>query len=203
MVDRAPGSSTTKSARAMHALSMNNLPASERSTQPSSPARRSGSSKPPTATTASPGAPGAREVARTRTPGQLRPSAPASAAHALIKCSQLSNRSSNLRVDNCAESVSSGSRPGVSRNTRARVTAPATNAGSDSPEKSTNTMQSSGVEPTPWQTTSIASRVLPQPPGPTRLTRRCSPSRLLTSSMVEARPTKLVSWAGTLSIGPV
>ena len=46
--------------------------------------------------------------------------------------------------------------------------------------------------------TSMARRVLPEPPAPVSVTRRASPSSAASSSSSRPRPTKLVSWSGRL-----
>jgi hypothetical protein len=42
----------------------------------------------------------------------------------------------------------------------------------------------------------MASRVLPMPPAPVRVTRRTRESASVTSAISDPRPTKLVSWSG-------
>src|SRR5205085_670030 len=77
------------------------------------------------------------------------------------------------------------------------TTALPTSSGSWTSASSTNQTPSGKLRPTSMATR-IARRVLPTPPGPTRLTRRTDVSFFLSSASSRRRPTKLVDSAGRL-----
>ena len=108
---------------------------------------------------------GSREVASTRVCGQFSATARASALAATITCSQLSRITSASRDRNAVTIDSVSVRPGVSVTPIASATARGTSAGSP-------TSASSISHPSPVHrcAAAIASRVLPIPPGPTRVT---------------------------------
>ena len=112
-----------------------------------------------------------RLVARSRRPGQRRSRSSATSAAVVITCSQLSSTISRSRSP-----ISSASRFGSGRS-RAAAIAARTPAGSPTGASSTRQppkLRSSADRRAP---TSRASRVLPTPPGPTRVTNRSSASR--------------------------
>src|SRR5689334_11553308 len=78
----------------------------------------------------------------------------------------------------------------------ASATAFATSSASRSSSSSTSTTPSGNARCTA-RLTSRASRVLPTPPGPVRVTRRDADSRRLPSSTSRRRPTKLLSSRGS------
>ncbi len=140
---------------------------------------------------------GSRLVASTRRSGQAASSRCTRAAVSAIRCSQLSTTTSSRRSRSAAASRSTGScrvfgdgNSPVSRSPSAARTACGTSDPSVSGARSTKHASSGAAA-------SIATRVLPMPPGPVRVTSRAVPSSSRTRSSSSARPTKLVSWAGT------
>ena len=75
---------------------------------------------------------------------------------------------------------------------RAAATAAGTRAGSCTAASSTR-QAPSAKRPATWRATSMASRVLPTPPGPVIVTSREPSSRPATSCTASVRPTKVVS----------
>ena len=157
-----------------------------------------GSSSGGTGSTCSPATEsGSRLVAITRTPGAARITSLTSRAAASSRCSQLSRTSSSSLSLRYERSRASGSVAAWSRRSRAARTALLTSAGSWSSASSTS--QAPPAKPRPRLVAMrIARRVLPTPPGPTRLTRRAVASFLLASASSWRRPTKLVVSAGRL-----
>ena len=149
--------------------------------------------------TTSPGTPSdSRLVARIRRPGQ-RPSNPAaSSAQAPTTCSQLSSTISNDWSASHSASAASDL-PGLAAvRPIASATAAATAARSPTEPRSANaTVPAERARRR--RATSIASRVLPTPPGPVSVTSRdrCNSSR--TSATARSRPTKLVNGTGSQS----
>jgi hypothetical protein len=135
-------------------------------------------------------------VARIRSRGQAARTWPASAAAASMTCSQLSRISTSSRSASASARRSSGSRPGPaarramtgSRTPSASSTADGTSAGSVTRASGTNHAAASSRPGA-----SVASRVLPTPPGPVRVTRRAARRVFSTRAMSSSRPTKLVS----------
>ena len=123
----------------------------------------------------SPGTPRpSRLVARIRRSGQQPSSLVASSADAASRCSQLSSTSSrrcgrSTRIRRCARSA-----PARSSTPAARATAAQTRSGSGTPLRSTRFTPSANPGAA-MAAPSIASRVLPTPPAPTRVTSRSPP----------------------------
>ncbi len=144
----------------------------------------------------SPGTPRpSRLVARIRRSGQQPSSLVASSADAASRCSQLSSTSSrrcgrSTRIRRCARSA-----PARSSTPAARATAAQTRSGSGTPLRSTRFTPSAN----PGAATaapSIASRVLPTPPAPTRVTSRLAARCPVTSVTSRSRPTREVNGSG-------
>ena len=126
--------------------------------------------------------------------GQARSSVWARRAHASTRCSQLSSTSSVRFARSTSTSWGTGGRAG-SRHAQRRRPPPGTRAGSVSGASSTS------HTPSGWASTASAAacrarRVLPVPPGPVSVSRRCVESRRATSASSRSRPTKLVSCTG-------
>ena len=140
---------------------------------------------------------GSRLVATTRTPGaDLRTSVTSSAA-ASSRCSQLSTRRSSFRSRRWESRRARGWVAAWSRRSRAARTALSTRPGSRTSASSTSHAPS-GKARARSVPIRIARRVLPTPPGPTRVTRRTVASFFRSSASSRRRPTKLVASAGRL-----
>ena len=125
-----------------------------------------------TAQLISPGMPiGSRLVARIWSFGHSRSSRSASAAHGSRRCSQLSNTSSTCALRSASASASEIDRSAVSRTPMAAPTRCGTSAASVTCASSTSHTPS-GYCSTTRLATSIASRVLPDPPTPVRVIKR-------------------------------
>ncbi len=112
----------------------------------------------------------ARLVARTARRGQAARRSVTSGA-ASSTCSQLSRSSSACRSRRNARSPATSGRPPASRTPSTPATAEATRAGSRTGARGTN-QTPSGKAPATSSATRSASRVLPTPPGPVRVSRR-------------------------------
>lgn len=170
------------------ARSMNSCRAS-----PSSPA--AGTVSGGTGITCSPGMPStSRLVASTRTSGVVAIIRPTSAAHASIRCSQLSMiSSSRLSARN---SVSRGSGAvDSSRRFSASATLRVTRSGSWMSASSISQTPSGNARDTSWPICRD-NRVLPIPPGPSRVSTRVVGSSRLAVASSSRRPTKLVTSSG-------
>ena len=153
----------------------------------------SGSRSDATGQRASPGTPRAsRLVAMMWSWGQRSSSVWERAAHSFTRCSQLS-RMSNAFLAASHEAATSwaGPRPGSSR---VATTAPATSSVAASSIHHTPSGQKFGFAFATW----AASRLLPAPPVPMRVTMRALPSSPLSERRSASRPTKLVRWCGSL-----
>ena len=181
------------------ARSQNSRPASQR--RSSSSVRSSlgsGSDSDGTRQASSPGMwSGSRLVASTVRSGHERSSSSARRAHESIRCSQLSSTSKSRRGASCiARAVAPGC-PARSWRPSASATASGTSDWSASGARSTSQTPSGKPRSLP-DAASMASRVLPHPPGPVSVTSRLRSSRRHTSVSSRSRPTKLVSLRGRL-----
>ena len=157
-----------------------------------------GSSRGGTGRTCSPGADsGSRLVARTRTPGAARVISATTWATASRRCSQLSNTSSSSLLSRKPSRSATGSVAAWSRRSSPASTALATSPGSRTSASSTS-QAPAGKALLRSVAARSARRVLPTPPGPTRLTIRALASFLRSSASSRLRPTKLVASAGRL-----
>jgi hypothetical protein len=138
----------------------------------------------------------ARLVASTDTPGQCPSSRSTNTATASDTCSQLSSTSNASCSARCASTASSIVRPRGSSTPRAAATAAGTSDESLSGTRSTNHTPSAR-ERDRSAATWAASRVLPTPPGPTAVTKRCSATAAASSATSTARPTNEVRSSGT------
>ena len=111
------------------------------------------------------------------------------------RCSQLSRTSSVSRGASQPSTVSSLDRPWRSPRPSAAAIARATMAGSVTGTRSTY-QAPSAYRPATSVTTLSASRVLPTPPGPTAVTRRCAASAAASSARSATRPTNEVNGRG-------
>jgi hypothetical protein len=142
-----------------------------------------------------------RLVARMCSPGHLCKRASASGAQPSRRCSQLSRTSSNSVWARSREMVSVRGRPGSSLIIMACATACGTRAGSETGASSTHQTPSPNSDAS-REATASASRVLPLPPGPVRVSSRTFPVRSSSSSATSrSRPTKLVNCSGILPCG--
>jgi hypothetical protein len=137
-----------------------------------------------------------RLVASRQTFGHERSSASASAAQASIRCSQLSSTSSRRASRIWPTSAATGSSPARNWTPRARAVSPTTSAGSRIGASSTSRAPSAKCG-SRRAASSRASRVLPLPPGPVRVSSRAPASRRSRSASSRSRPTKPVSWRGS------
>src|SRR4051794_2171825 len=137
-------------------------------------------------------------VASTLRAGHSRSSVSTSTAHACRSCSQLSSNTRTLRSASCLASADGAHWRERLCRCSAPATVDATRASSCTAERSTNHTPSEKARRTSAATLS-ASRVLPTPPVPTRVTRRDWPKACFTAAFSLLRPTKLVSAAGRLS----
>ena len=96
-----------------------------------------------------------------------------------------------------AASESASDRPGCSRTPNTTATAVGTSPGSSTWANPTSHTPSSNRD-TRARATSIATRVLPEPPGPITVTNRCRASMASTRANSDARPIKLVKPTGKL-----
>ncbi len=117
---------------------------------------------------------------------------PMMSAAASRTCSQLSNSSSRTRPSNADATLSATLSPGCWLRPRTAATASGTAAGSvTGPSSIIHTP--SGNSGCRRAATSCARRVLPTPPTPVRVTRRCDFNAVATSATSDSRPTKLVA----------
>ena len=135
-------------------------------------------------------------VTSTWSPGQRSRRVSTADAAAASTCSQLSSTSSSSR--SARWSVNAGSMSPAPPSDRAPTTAaisPTTSCSSVIDARSTNHAPSGN-----WWSTSAAtwsdSRVLPTPPGPTRVTTRSEGTSSISCAISSSRPTKLVIWSG-------
>ncbi len=138
-----------------------------------------------------------RLVASTRRAGQPCSSACESSAHAPSTCSQLSRSRRACFSCRCRTSVSASVSPGFSLMPTAVATDFGASAGSVSDAKSANQVPS-GYACTSSPASSIARRVLPQPPAPVSVSSRVPSSSSRSSLISRSRPTKLVTCVGRL-----
>lgn len=167
------------------------MPATE--TGPSGGLARGGTGHTPLPSTPS----SSRLVANTWRRGHARSRSWARRAQASTRYSQWSRISSARWRRSAAESVERRGPGPESATSSVAATAGATAAGSVVAARSTS-QTPSGKAPVAWRATSTASRVLPQPPGPTSVTRRDARTRSATSPTSACRPTKLEIGAGRL-----
>ncbi len=151
------------------------------------PATGSGASR----NRASPAMPsGSRLVASTRTSSAAGRNVPQSSATAASTCSQLSSTSNACCLARLASSDSVMDSPGACRTPSAAATAGITSAGSGTVASSTSHTPSAN-RPATRRATSLASLVLPTPPGPVTVTSRYSCTRSASFASSAARPTRL------------
>ena len=119
-----------------------------------------------------------------------------------IRCSQLSKTSSTSRSASQPRTISSLERPCRSPRPSAAVIAGATMAGSVTGTRSTYQAPSAYRSATSGITLS-ARRVLPTPPGPTAVTRRCAARASASAARSATRPTNEVNGdgSGTAAVG--
>ncbi len=143
---------------------------------------------------------GSRLVAMIRSHGHRASISCTSSAQSLTWCSQVSRISSMCRERSASASVCARPTPGSSRIPSVFATCWAT--GPCQSASSTSHASSRSPGPAPSVTTSrasrTASRVLPMPPGPLRVSARTSPSILARSDRSRSRPMKLFGSAGRL-----
>ena len=116
------------------------------------------------------------------------------------RCSQLSRISRSRRAPACSQIESSKGFPAASRMPSEVATASATRLPSWSGARSTNHAPS-GNKGSMCSASFSASRVLPQPPIPVRVSTRVSPSRRAHSASSRSRPMKCVRCLGRLLAG--
>jgi hypothetical protein len=193
---RALPASTAKSGCAARTRAANSatLEMAASSAGPGS-ARRSGTGSGWTCSSCSPGTcSGARLVTRTRISGQ-RCSRPASSSAASSRCSKLSRTSSAPHRRRYRHKVTGSGCAPASRNPSGRATAGKNWPGSRTGAKSTNTAPGSP------RTTSRASRVLPDPPAPTNVSRRPPASNTRAPASSRSRPIRGVNGTGKSPAG--
>ena len=135
-------------------------------------------------------------VASSRTPGQSVSSRWARSAIDSIRCSQVSRTSSSCRCRSASASVSSTGRSGSSRTPSTAATRTATSAGSVTSASSTS-QEPPLKRSLSWLASRAASRVLPTPPGPHKVSMRTSASSIPRSARSRSRPTKLLGSDGS------
>ena len=117
------------------------------------------------------------------------------------KCSQLSTTTNRCSPCNPMIRASMGEWPGRGRSSSAATNACANPSGSrtgaSSASHAPSAKRSSAAQPV-----SIASRVLPTPPGPTNVTNRAEPSAAASWTSSSSRPTKLDVSDGRRTTGP-
>ena len=194
--------STARSLRTAPARSRSNRTAGEDSISPG-PASPSGKASGPTGHSASPVMPsGSRLVARIRSRRHSPSTRSANFAAASITCSQLSRISSASRSRIAAMSPSARSALGAAPSRASRSPSPVSVACATSPSApmaaSSTSQAPSGRSPSSVRAVSVASLVLPEPPGPIRVVSRCPVMSSRTAATSASRPTKLVSSARKL-----
>ena len=136
------------------------------------------------------------EVAITRSRGAAESSSsrtgPASAT-----CSKLSTTHSSSRSRRCSLTPSRTGRSPASGTPRALASAAGTRAGSVTGARSTNQAPSPN-RGSSSSATARASRDLPDPPGPVRVSSRVWSRSRSTSAISDSRPTNELSWTGRL-----
>ncbi len=139
---------------------------------------------------------GSRLVAIRLSPGEESSRRWATAAHASIRCSQLSRTSSSRRGATASASVSSSGRPGSSPMPSADAARDTTRSACHRSPRSTKQPPSGNAAATVCSTC-WASRVFPMPPGPQSVSARVTPSSSHSSVSSRSRPTKLFGSWGT------
>jgi hypothetical protein len=196
--ERAFAAVSVKPGRARRDRSVNSCTASNRPSSSLLSCALTGNDSDGTRQVTSPGTPsGSRLVARSRSRGQASRSRSATSAQRRARCSQLSSTSSSARSPIAAARPSRSLAAPAARTDNAAAIAPETWPGSVSGASSTSHTPS-GRPPTRPAAACSANRVLPQPPEPVSVTRRCPASRPATLASSSRRPTKLVSCTGRL-----
>ena len=136
-----------------------------------------------------------RLVTSVRRPGAARTSRATISAAAGSSCSRLSRTRSTVRSRRWARKASPAVRSGVSRTPRATAMAGSRRAGSRSAARSTN-QTPCGNRSRASPATARASRVLPLPPGPTKVTMRAARRSSRTRSISSFLPTRVVTSPG-------
>lgn len=193
---------TTALARSTKSLTASHRSRSSRARPPFGSGSESGG----TGHETSPATPrGSRLVASKRRPGQACRRTSARGAHPSKRCSQLSRTSNVSLGPRYSTSSSVVVRPGDSVTLRAEATLRGTRFASESDERSTHHTLSP-KDPARSPATLRASRVFPEPPAPTSVSRRACPRSPTTSASSRSRPTKLVVSSGRLppraALGP-
>ncbi len=131
-----------------------------------------------------------RLVARSRRAGQWRSKSSATSAAVVMTCSQLSSTMQHLAIaDHLGE-------PARVRAARAR-TRSRHERRRDHPTGASSTRHAPNASPADAaRATSNARRVLPTPPGPTKVTNRCSAASRVQLASSTSRPTSGVSASG-------
>ena len=142
-----------------------------------------------------------RLVASTVRSAQLASSFSANGATTSSRCSQLSSTSSDGPRARYSCSAASSDRPGPSLTPSSAATAWLTNPARTG-TRSTNTAPD-GYLSAAASAVLAASRVLPTPPGPTRVTIRLPARAASTAACSRSRPMKLVRAAGSPATSPV
>ena len=158
--------------------------------------------RPPTRHTCSPGTPsGWRLVAITRSDGERSSRLTTRSAHPSTTCSQLSSTSS---VDSGKPRASAA---GAGSCVRSRSRMVAATAWGTSRARACVDRSTHQAPPTKSgriaSASAIASRVLPAPPGPHRVSTRVRQTSERSSARAASRPTSLVSWTGRFPSAPV
>ncbi len=135
-----------------------------------------------------------RLVASTFTPGHAASSRSVNAAASASRCSQLSSTSSDRCAARCSNTATSSG-------CRARSATPSTDATAWTTKPCRTGTRSAKAQPdgnddAASHVTATARRVLPTPPGPTRVTSRASRRASTTPARSCSRPTKVVHGAG-------
>ena len=160
---------------------------------PGTPSGGTGTSRSPSIPRAS------RAVARITSRRQDRCRTPASAAAPSSRCSQLSSTSSSSLLRKNSTSVSRVPWPSRAVTENSAATASSTPAGSRI-GASSHSHAPSANRPAAWAAACNASRVLPTPPGPVRVTTRAWPSAAAVCSSSRARPTNELTGNGRLLV---
>src|SRR6266849_7087613 len=148
--------------------------------------------------TSPPTSSGSLLVATILSSGAAASSSAAISAADSTRCSQLSSTTSARRTDRWRPTASARVRPDPGSFTRrASATCSQANCPPDRGEKSTNQTPSGNCSAT-TEASWIASRVLPAPPAPVRVSSRASTRRAAAFASSASRPTKRVSGVGSV-----
>ena len=120
-----------------------------------------------------------------------------SSAVASIRCSQLSNNNTARRCASQSNTASHGDVFGAGLTDNTDITMSTIASGSPSTPRSRKNAPSGNSSPS-WQHSSIAKRVLPTPPTPVNVVKRCRVTTDRRSAISSARPRKSVAGDGRL-----